>query len=182
VLLLLAASPAQPQTPTPTPTPTSSPTLALPSALTPNKPLRIGTRLIKPDAFEEKGQIVGFSADLGRSILEQLQVKAELKTYPDVPQLLNALRSDQVDLGISAITVTSQREQDFDFSHPIISGELQIMLAALPNPASSYFAFITITFTARAVTKALPHRSIFGAAADKLELCTSGFCPSAAFE
>ena len=56
MLLVLAASPAQPQTPTPT----SSPALALPSALTPNKPLRIGTRLIKPDAFEEKGQIVGF--------------------------------------------------------------------------------------------------------------------------
>ena len=135
MLLVLAASPAQPQTPTPT----SSPALALPSALTPNKPLRIGTRLIKPDAFEEKGQIVGFSADIGRSILEQLQVKAELKTYPDVPQLLNALRSDQVDLGISAITVTSQREQDFDFSHPIISGELQIMLAALPNQPNSYY-------------------------------------------
>ena len=80
-----------------------------------------------------------------------MQVKAELKTYPDVPQLLNALRSDQVDLGISAITVTSQREQDFDFSHPIISGELQIMLAALPNPASSYFAFINLAIKENAI-------------------------------
>lgn len=118
ILLLLAAFPAQTQSPLPSPSPT------------PSQPLRIATRFIKPDVFEENGQIVGFSADLGRSILEQLQRKADLKTYPDVPEILNAIRSGQADLGIAAIALTSQREKEFDFSHPILSGGLQIMVPA----------------------------------------------------
>lgn len=124
MLLLLAASPAQPQSPLP------SPSVAAPSTTSPNtsETVRIATRLIEPDAFEENGQIVGFSADLGRSVLEQLQWKAVLKTYPDVPELLNAIRLGQADLGVAAIAITSQREQDFDFSYPILSGELQIMV------------------------------------------------------
>ncbi len=98
------------------------------------QPLRIATKLTKPDAFEEAGKIVGFSADIGRSILEQMQRQAVLKTYANQPEILDAIRSGQADLGIAAITVTSQREQEFDFSHPILSADLQIMVLAQAEP------------------------------------------------
>ena len=116
-LFCLSASPAFSQSPSPKPVPNSP-------------PLRIATRFAKPDAFEENGKIVGFSADIGQSILEQLQRQAEIKAYPDVPELLDAIRSGQADLGIAAIALTSQRDRDFDFSHPILSSELQIMVLA----------------------------------------------------
>ncbi len=121
ILLFLAASPAKTQSPPPaypkpSPAPSTSP------------PLRIATRFIQPDVFKENGQIVGFSADLGRRILEQLQRQAVVQTYPDAPEILNAIRLGQADLGIAAIAITSQRGQDFDFSYPIISGELRIMV------------------------------------------------------
>ncbi|MGV0028593.1 transporter substrate-binding domain-containing protein [Phormidesmis priestleyi] len=90
----------------------------------------MATRLFKPDAFEQNGQIVGFSADLGQSILKQLQREAVLKTYANVPEVLNAIRLEQADLGIAAIAITGQREQEFDFSLPIFSGGLQIMVLA----------------------------------------------------
>lgn len=73
---------------------------------------------------------MGFSADLGQSLLKQMQMQAEVKTYADVPQILDAIRSGQADLGIASIAVTSQREQEFDFSHPIFSGGLQILVPA----------------------------------------------------
>ncbi|MGH2415720.1 MAG: transporter substrate-binding domain-containing protein, partial [Microcystaceae cyanobacterium] len=124
MLLFLAASPAQTQSPPPpSPKPSTSPSST-------SQPLRIATRFITPDVFKENGKIVGFSADLGRSILEQLQRKAVLKTYPTVPEILNAIRSGQADVGIAAIAITSQRDKDFDFSYPILSGGLQIMVLA----------------------------------------------------
>jgi polar amino acid transport system substrate-binding protein len=61
-------------------------------------------------------------------------VKAELKTYPDVLDILNAVRLGEADLGIAAITVTSQREGEFDFSHPVLSGSLQMMVLAQAEP------------------------------------------------
>ncbi|MEX0269646.1 transporter substrate-binding domain-containing protein [Leptolyngbyaceae cyanobacterium UHCC 1019] len=117
LLLVLAVFPAYTQSP---PTSLSSPA----------PPLRIATRLIRPDVFKENEKIVGFSVDIGRNILEQLQRKADLKTYSDIPEILNAVRLGQADLGIAAIAITKQREQEFDFSYPVLSSELQIMVLA----------------------------------------------------
>ncbi len=128
MLSSLAASPIYAQTPSP---PTSlSPKPAIRST---TRPLRIATRFARPDAFEEKGQTVGFSVDMGRSILEQLQRDSELKTYASVSDVLNAIRSGQADLGIAAIAITNQREREFDFSYPILVDNLQIMV---PVPAA----------------------------------------------
>ncbi len=146
LLLLLAAFPAYTQSPSPSLT-ISSPSSPSPSPVpSTDPPLRIATRLVRPDAFKENGQIVGFSADIGRSILEQLQRQTVIKTYPDVPEILNAIRSGQADLGGAAIAITSQRERDFDFSLPILSSELQMMVLAQPKPGllqSLFAAFLS---------------------------------------
>lgn len=119
-----AALPAQSQTPTTTaPAPAARPADANAS-----EPLRIAIRLIKPDVFEDNGKLVGFSVDFGKGILKQLQKREVLQTYSDVPEILNAVRSGEADLGIAAIAITSQREQAFDFSHPILTSSLQIMV------------------------------------------------------
>lgn len=99
-------------------------------------PLRIATRLMRPDAFEDKGQLVGFSIDIGQAVVQQIQRnqpqrEATLKAYAGVPEILAALRSGEADLGLAAIPITSQREQEFDFSHPVLSAGLQIMV---PEP------------------------------------------------
>lgn len=120
-----------------------SPTL-LPSSPSSVQPLQVATRLAKPDVFEESGELVGFSVDMGRNILKQLQRQVAIETYADVPEILNAIRSGQADLGIAAIALTSQREQEFDFSHPILSSELQIMVAAENNSSVFRQLFTTL--------------------------------------
>ncbi|MGF1570837.1 MAG: transporter substrate-binding domain-containing protein [Nodosilinea sp.] len=92
------------------------------------EPIRVATRLIQPDAFEKNGEIVGFSVDVGRAILAEMEQPAALQTYSDVSAILEAIRTEQADLGIASIAVTSQREQEFDFSHPILLGGLQILV------------------------------------------------------
>lgn len=125
VLFSLAASPIYAQTSPPTASPSPS---AKPSVRSTARPLRIATRIARPDAFEEKGQTVGFSVDIGQSILAQLQRDSEFKTYTSVSDLLNAIRTGQADLGIAAIAITNQREREFDFSYPILVSNLQIMV------------------------------------------------------
>jgi polar amino acid transport system substrate-binding protein len=122
LLLSLALSPGYTQSPSPSPIPSKAPN--------PAAPLRIATRLIRPDVFKENGQLVGFSVDIGREVLEQLQRQPDLKTYPDIPEVLDAVRSGQSDVGIAAIAITQAREQEFDFSYPVLSSELQIMVLA----------------------------------------------------
>ena len=125
VLSGLEASPVRAQTSFPTASPSPAPKPAVRST---TRPLRIATRLARPDAFEENGQTVGFSVDLGRSLLQQLGRDSELKTYASVSDLLNAIRSGRADLGIAAIAATKEREREFDFSYPILVSNLQIMI------------------------------------------------------
>jgi polar amino acid transport system substrate-binding protein len=98
------------------------------STSNPLPPLRVAARLVRPDVFKDNGQLVGFSVDIGRKILEQLQRSAIIQTYPDATAVLGAIQSGQADLGISAIAITSQRDALFDFSYPILLGDLGIMV------------------------------------------------------
>ncbi len=128
-----AASPGLGQpAPAPLQNDLAQPTTNLPQSL------RVAIRLMQPDAFEENGQILGFSADIGRAIVAQMAGNqpppaVNLQTYTGVTDILTALQTGQADLGLGAIAITSQREQAFDFSHPILSAGLQIMV---PAPAA----------------------------------------------
>jgi len=108
----------------------------------PTQPLRIATRLIRPDTFEENGQMLGFSVDIAKAIATQMQIDqisrpVEIEPYAGPTDILNAIQTGQADLGLAAIAITSQREQAFDFSHPILSAGLQIMVPA-PTTQNRY--------------------------------------------
>ena len=78
--------------------------------------LRVATRIIKPFVFEENQALTGFSIELWREISSQLNAKSEFVMKPSVKELLEATRSKEVDLAIAAISITAEREIDWDFS------------------------------------------------------------------
>lgn len=84
----------------------------------------------------EQRQPKGFSIDLWNAIAQQLGVNTEWVYFDSVPALIKATQEKQVDTGISAITVTSQREEEVDFSNSMYELGLQIMVPAdaSPNP------------------------------------------------
>ena len=53
---------------------------------------------------------------------------AVVRQQPDVRALLQDVRSNQSSLGVAAISITSAREAEFDFSQPIMNAGLQIMV------------------------------------------------------
>jgi polar amino acid transport system substrate-binding protein len=89
--------------------------------------LRVATRLVKPFAFEENGKRTGFSVELWNEIAQQLNVNSEFVVKPTVKELLDAVKSKEVDLGIAAISITAERELEMDFSQPMFDAGLQIL-------------------------------------------------------
>jgi polar amino acid transport system substrate-binding protein len=101
--------------------------------------LRVATRVVPPMVVEQEGPLTGFSIELWNSIAERLNRKTRYQIMPDVRGLLEAVRNNNADLGISAVSITSEREAIFDFSQPIMSAGLQILVRSAgestePNP------------------------------------------------
>ncbi|MDZ7956254.1 transporter substrate-binding domain-containing protein [Nostoc sp. DedQUE09] len=133
--LLLMTSPGLTQKPEPQ----QSPKL--------QQPLLVATRVIPPFVVPNKGELSGFSIDLWRSIAKQIGVESKFIEYSTVPELLSAIKDRKANLGISAISITAERQQNFDFSLPIFAGGLQIMVrnaetndSAFPNIWQLFFS------------------------------------------
>src|SRR5437660_7816708 len=89
--------------------------------------LRVATRLVRPFVFEEKGQLTGFSIELWQEISKQVSVKSEFVVKPSVKELLDATGSKEADLAIAAISITADREVDWDCSQPMFDAGRQIL-------------------------------------------------------
>jgi polar amino acid transport system substrate-binding protein len=90
--------------------------------------LQVATRVIPPFVMQQGAELSGFSIDLWRNLSAEMGIKSNFEVYQNVTQLLAAIDQSKADLGIAAISITAAREEKFDFSYPIFSGGLQIMV------------------------------------------------------
>jgi len=90
--------------------------------------LRVITRMAPPIVRMDQGELGGFAIDLWNTIAQRLHVTTRYQVAPDVGALLQRVRSADADLGVGAISITSAREREFDFSQPILNAGLQIMV------------------------------------------------------
>ncbi|MEH2161840.1 MAG: transporter substrate-binding domain-containing protein [Nostoc sp.] len=132
---LLIASPGLAQKPEPQ----ESPKL--------QQPLLVATRVIPPFVVSNKGDLSGFSIDLWRSIATQIGIESKLIEYSSVPELISAIKDNKANLGIAAISITAEREQNFDFSLPIFAGGLQIMVRKLESKSSAFPSILQLFFS-----------------------------------
>jgi polar amino acid transport system substrate-binding protein len=103
---------------------------ATPRPVAKGETLRVATRLVPPFAMQDGGRLQGFSIDLWDAIGDQLGIKSQYTPYPTVKGLLSAVQAGKADLGIAAISITSERERVLDFSQPMYDSGLQIMVRA----------------------------------------------------
>ncbi|HHB92408.1 MAG TPA: transporter substrate-binding domain-containing protein, partial [Thioploca sp.] len=73
---------------------------------------------------------VGFSIDLWHGIANKLGVKTQWVYAETVTELLTTVQTNKADVGISAITIRSDREEIINFSTSMFELGLQIMLRA----------------------------------------------------
>ena len=122
---LVCCGPAHAQDPTPAP----------------GEPLTAVTRKITPFVFEKNGRLTGYSIELWERVVRE----ARLPFDPDkgylvvdnVQQMLDELRAGRADVGVAAVSITSEREKTIDFSYPFKESGLQILTHA-EEPGGSF--------------------------------------------
>lgn len=117
-----------------------------------NYPLRVSTRSFPPFVFtEDNEQYSGFSIDLWDAIANKLELEYELYPEDNVQELLNSVIAGRADVSVAGISMTSEREQVIDFSHPFFDSGLNIMVLAENIPpwriALSYILVPTLWVT-----------------------------------
>lgn len=110
----------------------------------PSRPLRVATRIIAPFVVQEQGKLTGFSTELWQSIAEQLKLKSTTSVSPTVQDLLNQVNTGRADLGIAAISITAERDKQFDFSQPIYDSGLQILVRDQSNGGNTMPGILTL--------------------------------------
>jgi len=84
----------------------------------------------------EKRKPIGFSIDLWSKISKNLGMETEWVYYDSTSKLVEATKNGEIDAGISAITITSDREEDIDFSNSMYELGLQVMVDAQNNTSN----------------------------------------------
>lgn len=91
-----------------------------------------------PFEYQEQGELKGFDIDLAKLIAKHLGKKAAFDNM-QFSTILPALSSEQVDAAISTITITEEREKNFDFTIPYYFESLAAV-SPKENPINSQAA------------------------------------------
>lgn len=99
------------------------------SAAASNESLVVGIKEAPPFAIKTAdGSWEGISVELWRRAAEALEVRYEYREL-ELEAMLEQVESGRIDIGIGALTVTPEREQVMDFSHPFYHTGLAIVTA-----------------------------------------------------
>jgi polar amino acid transport system substrate-binding protein len=91
----------------------------------PETPLVVGIKIAPPFVIATDDQYSGLAIDLWEEAAREHGWKFEYRQY-ELDDLLDAVSQGKVDVALGAITVTSEREKQMDFTHPIISSGLGV--------------------------------------------------------
>ena len=75
----------------------------------------------------EKGEIVGIDIDIVNAIAEAVGIEVEFKNTGWDP-LFPAVKSGEVDFAVSSITITEERQKEFDFTEPYFRANQLILV------------------------------------------------------
>ncbi len=93
--------------------------------------VRVVTKPLVPFVeLRDDGTVEGFSIDLWNEIAERNGWTTEWVQAETVGDLLEVVASGDADAGIAGISVTGEREEIYDFSHPMFDSGLQILARA----------------------------------------------------
>lgn len=92
--------------------------------------VRVATKSFPPFVFEDSGKYAGFSIDLWNEIAKELNLESEIYGEKTIPDLLSSISDGNTDIGMAGITMTTQREENVDFSYPFFESGLQILVSS----------------------------------------------------
>ena len=109
-----------------------------------NKHIKVGFYVQEPFVIEKEGVYSGLCVDLWKKIADSLGYTYVFKEYTE-PEMLAALERNELDLGISPLTVTPSRIKRFEFSQPYYITNLAF--ASLNNKEHDFLEFLKAIFS-----------------------------------
>ncbi|SDT19979.1 amino acid ABC transporter substrate-binding protein, PAAT family [Halopseudomonas xinjiangensis] len=98
------------------------------------EPIRVGITEVPPFVMQnDAGEWEGISIDLWRQIAGNLELEYELVPM-SFSDLLDGARTGSVDVAVGALTMTAEREAEFDFTHPFYQTGLAIGVPREDSP------------------------------------------------
>lgn len=86
------------------------------------EPLRVGVMADYPPlVYHDNGAVVGMEADFAKQLATDLHRPLATQEYASLPDLFQALHNGDIDIVMSGISITPQRQQQFLFSLPYTS-------------------------------------------------------------
>ena len=93
------------------------------------RPLIVGTKVAEPFVIKkEDGSFTGISIELWQRIAEEMGLKYEFREV-SLSELISGLQDETIDVSVAALTVTAEREQQIDFTHPFHTTGLAIAVS-----------------------------------------------------
>jgi len=96
----------------------------------PQPPLRIVTTGTAPFVLPRTDPPAGFSVDLWNEVARRMHVDFTWRIVRDPAEIFAAVQTDEADVAVGAIPITSESEQSVDFSVPYFDSGLRIMVRA----------------------------------------------------
>lgn len=93
----------------------------------PGSTIKVGIKPLDPFVTRNGDQYRGFSIDLWNEIARRNSWQTSYVWDGTLARLLTDVHTSTVDVGISGITITKDREQMLDFSYPMFSAGLEVM-------------------------------------------------------
>lgn len=108
--------------------------LLLAAAATAQGPtLRVGTKEAAPFAMRRPdGSWTGIGIELWKRVAADLRLEYEWRELP-LPDLLAGVADGSLDVAVAAISVTAEREERMDFTHPFHASGLGIAVSVRPQ-------------------------------------------------
>jgi len=128
--------------------------LALWPGLSAAQELVVGTVTRVPFSMNEEGRDTGFSIELWDKIARKIGVAYKIRRFDSFSDMLAATMTGDVDASIANISITAERERALDFTQPIFSAGLQIMIPATADANSGIWQIITSWDVLKAVVLA----------------------------
>ena len=106
------------------------------TTVAPSQSLHVAVRVAPPFVIEQDGAYSGLAIELWETIAAD-QGWAFTYTETGLADLLDGVADGRFDVGVGALTVTEQREERVDFSHPFRSAGLGIVTRAAQDSSVS---------------------------------------------
>ncbi|MDR9418250.1 glycine betaine/L-proline ABC transporter substrate-binding protein ProX [Gracilimonas sp.] len=110
--------------------------------------IRVVTQQVEPLVSYQNREYSGFSIEVFDAVAEEIGIDYTIYSVNSIAKMLDDLKRGEADIATAALGITSDREENLDFSHPYYETGLQIMIPKKESTISTIpRAILSIIFS-----------------------------------